>query len=205
MTSDTITGMTAVDDYTLEIKLTAPAGDLGYRLAMPAAAPIPPNPADPEAPLGVAEGHDDDYGRFLVSSGPYMFEGSEAMDFSLPVKEQEAVAGYQPDTLISLVRNPSWVADGQDDLRPAYVDAVSVEICPGVTRRSPRRRSRRTRSTTIFANGVAATTARTFTHGPEPRGPVLRGAGLGQLLHRDERGRAAVRRPGRCARPSTSR
>ena len=80
--------MTAVDDYTLEIKLTEPAGDLGYRMSMAATAPIPPNPADLDAPLGVAEGHNDDYGRFLVSSGPYMFEGSEAMDFSLPVKDQ---------------------------------------------------------------------------------------------------------------------
>ncbi len=165
--ADTITGMTAVDDYTLEIKLTGPAGDLGYRLAMPAAAPIPPNPSDPEAPLGVAEGHDDDYGRFLVASGPYMFEGSEAMDFSLPAKEQEPVAGYQPDTLISLVRNPSWVADGQDDLRPAYLDAISVEVCPGCDQEVAEKKVAADEIDHIFANGVAATTARTFSQDPE--------------------------------------
>ena len=129
--ADTITGMVAVDDYTLEINLTEPAGDLGYRFALPATAPIPPNPADPEAPLGVADGHDDDYGRFLVASGPYMFEGSEAMDFSLPVKDQEPVAGYEPNKLMSFVRNPAWVSDAQDDLRPAWVDGITMEICPG--------------------------------------------------------------------------
>src|SRR2546430_10665120 len=45
-----------------------------------ATAPIPPSPSDPNAMLGVATGHDDDYGRFLVASGPYMFKGSEALD-----------------------------------------------------------------------------------------------------------------------------
>ena len=168
--ADTITGMTAVDDYTLEVKVTEPTGDLGYRLAMPAAAPIPPNPADPNAPLGVADGHNDDYGRFLVSSGAYMFEGSENMDFSLPAKDQEPAAGYQPGKLISLVRNPSWVADGQDDLRPAYVDAISVEICPGCDQEVAEKKVEADEIDTIFANGVAATTARTFSTDPNLEG-----------------------------------
>ncbi|GIV00738.1 MAG: hypothetical protein KatS3mg014_2353 [Actinomycetota bacterium] len=165
--ADTITGMRALDDYTLEIKLTEPAGDLGYRFAMPATAPIPPNPADPEAPLGVAEGHDDDYGRFLVASGPYMFEGSEDLDFSVPAKDQEPVAGYQPDKLISLVRNPSWVADDQDDLRPAYVDAISVEICPGCDQEVAEEKVANDEIDHIFTNGVSAQTARKFSQDPE--------------------------------------
>jgi peptide/nickel transport system substrate-binding protein len=166
----TITGMVAVDDYTLEIHLTEPAGDLGYRMAMAAAAPIPPNPTDPNAPLGVADGHNDDYGRFLVSSGAYMFEGSENMDFSLPAKDQEPAAGYQPGKLISLVRNPSWVADGQDDLRPAWVDAISVEICPGCDQEVAEKKVEADEIDTIFANGVAAATARTFSTDPNLEG-----------------------------------
>ena len=55
--------------------MTEPTGDLGYRLAMPSAAPIPANPFDERARLGVAEGHDPNYGRYMVASGPYMFEG----------------------------------------------------------------------------------------------------------------------------------
>jgi peptide/nickel transport system substrate-binding protein len=116
--ADSISGMTAVDDQTLEIRLTVPTGDFGYRMAMPAAAPIPE---------GAADGHQDDYGRFLVASGPYMFEGSEALDFSVDPKDQEPVAGYVPERSIILVRNPSWDA-ATDDLRPAYVDRIETTI-----------------------------------------------------------------------------
>ena len=125
--ADEISGMKAVDDHTLEITVTRPTGDLGYRLAMPAAAPIPPNPADPKARFGVAEGHDADYGRYLVASGPYMFEGSEDMDFSQPVSKQKPVEGYQPGRSIVLVRNPSWSGD-TDQLRPAYPDSIESAI-----------------------------------------------------------------------------
>lgn len=116
--ADSISGMTAVDDKTLEIRVSEPTGDLGFRLAMPAAAPIPE---------GVADGHQEDYGRFLVPSGPYMFEGSEALDFSVDPKDQEPVAGYVPERSIILVRNPSW-DKATDDLRPAYVDRIEVTI-----------------------------------------------------------------------------
>ncbi len=116
--ADTITGMTAVDDTTLEVTLTDPTGDFGYRMAMPAAAPIPE---------GAADGHVEDYGRFLVASGPYMFEGSEAMDFSVDPKEQKPAAGYVPEQSIVLVRNPSWKQE-TDDLRPAYADRIEVAI-----------------------------------------------------------------------------
>lgn len=125
--ADTISGMTAPDDSTLVIKLTEPLGDLGYRMAMAAAAPIPPNPDDPDAPLGIAEGHTKDFGRFQVATGPYMFEGSENLDFSVPADEQTPVSGYSPDRSISLVRNPSWDA-ATDELRPAYVDAIQMDI-----------------------------------------------------------------------------
>ena len=125
--ADSISGLVATDDYTLEVHLTEPAGDLPFRFALPATAPIPPSPADPNAALGVATGHDDDYGRFLVASGPYMFEGSEALDFSVPADQQTAVAGYVPNKSYSLVRNPSWDA-ATDPLRPAYVDAIQTDL-----------------------------------------------------------------------------
>ena len=119
--ADTISGMTAVDDKTLEITLTRPSGDLPYRMAMHAAAPIPD---------GAEEGHEKDYGRFLVSSGPYMFEGSEDLDFDAPAEDQVPVAGYDPGRSIVLVRNPSWSAD-TDPFREAHVDRIEVQI--GVT------------------------------------------------------------------------
>ena len=66
------------------VTLTEPAGDLPWRFAMPATAPIPPN--GDAAVLGAAEGHTTDYGRFLVATGPYMFEGTEDLDFSVPAE-----------------------------------------------------------------------------------------------------------------------
>ncbi|MFB3739609.1 MAG: ABC transporter substrate-binding protein, partial [Candidatus Velamenicoccus archaeovorus] len=65
--ADSIEGLETPDDKTLVIHLTEPAGDLPFRFAMAATAPIPPNG---DAPLGAAEGHTKDYGRFLVATGP---------------------------------------------------------------------------------------------------------------------------------------
>jgi peptide/nickel transport system substrate-binding protein len=124
--ADSIKGLTAVDDHTLQVDLTEPTGDLSYRLAMPTTAPIPPSPTG-DATYGVADGHDKNYGRFLVASGPYEFQGSDALDFSVPAADQKEVSGYVPGRSIILVRNPSWDAS-TDDLRPAYPDEISVEI-----------------------------------------------------------------------------
>lgn len=123
----TISGLETPDDSTLIFHLSVPSGDLGYRLAMGAASPIPPNPADPSAPLGIAEGHTKDFGRFQVATGPYMFEGSENMTFTGDAAEDTPATGYEPDRAIHLVRNPSYDA-ATDGLRPAYVDEIQVEI-----------------------------------------------------------------------------
>ena len=122
-----ISGLDAPDDHTLVVELDQPAGDLGYRLSLPAAAPIPPDPTDPSAPMGVAQAHQADYGRYLVASGPYMLEGSEDLDFTGSPLLQPAVAGYRPGESLTLVRNPSWSAE-QDPLRGAYVDRIEITL-----------------------------------------------------------------------------
>ncbi|MGH2489256.1 MAG: ABC transporter substrate-binding protein, partial [Candidatus Limnocylindria bacterium] len=81
----------------------------------------------PDAAFGTATGHDDGYAPFLVSSGPYMLEGSEALDFSRSPTEQQPVTGLQPGSTVSLVRNPSWVADA-DPLRGAYADRIELRV-----------------------------------------------------------------------------
>jgi peptide/nickel transport system substrate-binding protein len=116
--ADTISGLRAVDDHTLEVTLTQPTGDFGFRMAMHTTAPIPE---------GAADGHEKDYGRFLVASGPYMFEGSENLDFSADPDDQTPVSGYEPGKSITFVRNPSWSQE-IDDLRPAYVDRIEITI-----------------------------------------------------------------------------
>ncbi len=106
------------------VTLSEPAGYLPYLFAMAASAPIPPNG---DAPLGAAEGHTRDYGRFLVATGPYQFLGSENMDFSVPADEQTPVAGYEPGKSIQLVRNPNY-DPATDGLRPAYPDGFNISI-----------------------------------------------------------------------------
>ncbi len=185
--ADTISGITAVDDYTLEVTVTEPTGDLGWRFAMSATTPIPPNG---DARLGAAEGHTKDYGRFLVSTGPYMFEGSEAMDFSLPADKQEPVSGYTPGRSIVMVRNPSWSAE-TDDLRPAYADRDHDRDRWFGRRPVQQARSRRSR----LRDGPAGSrTAQGLQHQPGPAGSSARLSAAGDVVHVDEPRRATVRR-----------
>jgi len=123
--ADSIAGVSTPDDHTLVVELTSPSGYLPHLFSMPATAPIPPD--DPSERLGAAEGHTKDYGRFLVATGPYMFAGSENLDFSLPAKDQTPVAGYEPGQSIQFVRNPSY-DPATDGLRPAYVDGMNISI-----------------------------------------------------------------------------
>ena len=113
---------------TLVVHLTHPAGDLADLFAMPATAPIPPVPRSSR--FGVAEGVDG-YGRFLVASGPYMIEGSEDLDLSVPPEDRAPISGYVPGRSLTLVRNPSWERES-DALRPAYVDRIEVTIVGGI-------------------------------------------------------------------------
>lgn len=125
-----ISGLEPQDDHTLVIRLTSPAGDLAAQLALPATTPLPPDPLHPDAPMGIAEGADTGYGRFLVSSGPYMLEGSEALDFSVPAAQRKEASGIAPGR-ITLVRNPSWDASS-DPLRPAYADRIEITSAASV-------------------------------------------------------------------------
>jgi peptide/nickel transport system substrate-binding protein len=123
----TITGLEAPDDLTLRVHLTTPSGDLGDRFSTPASTPIPPQPAEATARFGVATGHDHGYGAFLVSTGPYMLAGSEAVDFTLPPDERQPASGWQPGSSIELVRNPSWRA-ADDPMRGALVDRIEISF-----------------------------------------------------------------------------
>ncbi len=66
--ADTISGITTPDDKTITFTLNEPTGDFLFRLAMPATAPIPEE---------VAKCHTQaaEYGRYVISTGPYMIDG----------------------------------------------------------------------------------------------------------------------------------
>src|SRR5215213_4329387 len=143
--ADSISGMETPDPLTLVIHEIRPDTTLPYDFALAATAPIPPSPTDLSTPLGVATGHDrsadpskqDGYGRFLVSSGPYMIQGMDSVDFSRPPGEQTAASGFMPwrydanfqvtaSGSVSLVRNPSW-DPSTDQLRAALPDRIEVQ------------------------------------------------------------------------------
>lgn len=111
-----ISGLSAPDPLTLTVRLTAVTGDLPFLFALDATAPIP---------AGAADGHDRDYGRFLVASGPYMIEGADKIDYSKPASQQKPASGYIPGQSLVMVRNPSWTASS-DDLRLANVDRIEI-------------------------------------------------------------------------------
>ena len=106
-----ITGVTATDDKTLEIKLDEPTSAVVVQsLSLPISAPVPEEYAkefDAESPSA--------YGPNQVATGPYMIENDAS---------GEAI-GYQPGKEIHLVRNPNWDAD-TDEFRPAYLDEITV-------------------------------------------------------------------------------
>ena len=121
--ADSISGLHAPDDHTLVVDLTRDTGDLGYRLSLPASAPIPPLPRDAMSRFGVATGHPD-VGAFLVASGPYMIEGAENTDHDDPQAEPVWDLGD-----LNFVRNPSW-SPGFDPIRPALVERIEIVPLP---------------------------------------------------------------------------
>jgi peptide/nickel transport system substrate-binding protein len=142
--TDSISGLETPDRLTLRVREVRPNVTLPYVFTLATTAPIPPSPADPAAPYGVATGHDrsedpstnDGYGRFLVSSGPYMIEGADQIDFTQPPDAQVAATGFTPWRFspffetrafgsITLVRNPSW-DPATDPLRAALPDRIEV-------------------------------------------------------------------------------
>src|SRR6266511_701771 len=114
-----ISGIETPDDSTIIFHLTKPTGDFLYRLAMAAAAPVPQEVAKCFTKAG-------DYGRYLISSGPYMLKGSEALK-TTSCAAMKPIAGFDPSKQITMVRNPNY-DQATDDLRTNNVDGIQVTI-----------------------------------------------------------------------------
>lgn len=116
-----ITGIETPDEKTIVFHLVEPAGDFAYRLALPATGPIPEEVAGCFDEPG-------EYGRYLVASGPYMIAGSAELDPS-SCETLRPLAGFDPDSRLSLVRNPGYdPATDTPESREALVDGFEFVI-----------------------------------------------------------------------------
>src|SRR5690349_14386259 len=66
----TISGISTPNNKTIVFHLTKPTGDFNLRMSMPATAPIPSEVGN------CFEGKPGDYGRNLISTGPYIIKGA---------------------------------------------------------------------------------------------------------------------------------
>src|SRR6266542_1304364 len=114
-----VSGIETPDDSTIIFHLEKPTGDFLYRLSMAATAPIPQEVAKCFTKAG-------DYGRFLISSGPYMLQGSDKLDIS-SCAAMKPISGFDPTKKILMVRNPDY-SQSTDNLRTNYVDGISATI-----------------------------------------------------------------------------
>ncbi|MFL5925386.1 MAG: ABC transporter substrate-binding protein [Gaiellaceae bacterium] len=101
-TAKTVSGISTPDNQTIVFHLTKPTGDFNLRMSMPATAPIPPE-------VGACfEGKPGDYGRNVISSGPYMIQGSTGTFSSCSaLKPFSGYDGANGNHLI-VVRNPNY-------------------------------------------------------------------------------------------------
>ncbi|MEX0984196.1 MAG: ABC transporter substrate-binding protein [Actinomycetota bacterium] len=114
-----VEGMEVVDDKTLAIHLDVPEPDMPFLFTMAASAPLPRELLDTHYD-GV------ELGQYLVSSGPYQWEGMEGFD----LESEKPPSGMDIEKSYVLVRNPSW-DPATDDLRKALVDRIEVASYAG--------------------------------------------------------------------------
>ena len=96
-----ISGIKTPNARTIRITLTRPSGDFPFRMTMPAVAPMP------QEVVKCFEGKPGAYGRYVISSGPYMIEGSEDLNIS-SCGAMKPISGYDGITRLTLVRNPNY-------------------------------------------------------------------------------------------------
>ena len=114
-----VSGIETPDNQTIIFNLEKPTGSFLYRLSMPAAAPIPEEVAKCFTKAG-------DYGRYVMSSGPYMIQGADKLDIS-SCSAMKPISGFDPSKSLTLVRNPNY-DQATDNTRSNFVDAITVTV-----------------------------------------------------------------------------
>ncbi len=118
----TVTGISTPDNSTIVFHLTKPTGDFNLRMSMPATAPIPSEVAK------CFEGKPGDYGRDVVSNGPYMLQGAGSINISScsTIKPMSGYDGANGSHII-LVRNPNY-DQSTDQYRKNYIDTFKFLV-----------------------------------------------------------------------------
>jgi peptide/nickel transport system substrate-binding protein len=118
-----VSGIETPDDSTIVFHLEKPTGDILYRLAMPATSPVPPEVGSCFTKAG-------DYGRFVISSGPYMIQGEDALDTSSCANlTKNPMSGFDPDKKMVIVKNPAYDASSDSTtIREQNLDGVIITI-----------------------------------------------------------------------------
>ena len=121
-TAKTVSGIETPNDNTIVFHLTKPTGDFNLRMSMPATAPIP------EEVGKCFEGKPGDYGRDVVSSGPYMIQGADKVSIAScsALKPMSGYDGANGNHII-LVRNPEY-NQSTDQYRKNYIDTFKFVV-----------------------------------------------------------------------------
>ncbi|MBA3841582.1 MAG: hypothetical protein H0X39_03015 [Actinobacteria bacterium] len=116
-----VSGITTPDNNTIVFNLTKPTGDFNLRMSMPATAPIPPE-------VGKCfEGKPGGYGRNLISSGPYMVQGSTGTFSSCSALKPFSGYDGTDGNHIILIRNPNY-DQKTDAYRKNYPDRFEYRV-----------------------------------------------------------------------------
>jgi len=116
-----ISGIETPDDNTIIFHLEKATGDFLYRLSLPATAPIPREVASCFDSKAAGS-----YGRYVISSGPYMIQGEDKLNTS-SCSALKPISGFDPSSKLVLVRNPNY-DQSTDNLRSNYVNGIDVRI-----------------------------------------------------------------------------
>jgi peptide/nickel transport system substrate-binding protein len=101
--SKVIQGIKTPDPKTIIFNLSKPTGDFRLRLSMPAAGPQPQE-------VSGCFTKPNEYGRYVISSGPYMIAGSDKLNASScdTIKAAGGISGWDGTKVLDLVRNPAY-------------------------------------------------------------------------------------------------
>jgi peptide/nickel transport system substrate-binding protein len=121
-TATSVSGIETPNDSTIVFHLTKPTGDFNLRMSMPATAPIP------EEVAKCFDGKPGDYGRDVVSNGPYMLQGADKVSIAScsALKPMSGYDGANGNHII-LVRNPEY-NQSTDANRKNYIDTFKFVV-----------------------------------------------------------------------------